>query len=85
MYAMRDSGMTYAEISSAIKRDTSTIQSTCAKLSKLVKQNWFVEMLDKIGVVAREIKSGQEKRAAIDAAYFNAPLRLYMNAFSMAD
>jgi hypothetical protein len=85
MYAMRDSGMTYAEIAAVVKRDTSTTHSACAKLSKLANQNWFVEMLDKIGFVAIEVKAQQDCRAAVDRICQAIPPRLYMDAFGMAD
>lgn len=85
MYLMRDTGMTFAEIGAATKRDTSTIHSTCEKLNKLSKQQWFTDMLRALEDDSIKIHSVHAKRKAIDDIYFAAPQRLLMEAFAMAD
>lgn len=85
IYAMRDSGMTYAEIAAATKRDTSTAHSTCDKLNKLASQKWFKDMLAKLHSGADAAKRRQAEQDVLDDLCARAPLRLYMNAFSMAD
>lgn len=85
MYVMRDSGMSYAEIAAVVKKDISTIQITCAKLSKLLKQDWFTNMLNKIDFVASEIREEQDRKMAVDRICAGIPMRVYMNAFGMPD
>ena len=82
MAVLRDSGMTYAEIAAATKRDHSTVYSNCQKLSKVKQQQWFVDMKKKLLDHATDDETKRVKREALDKFFADIPPIVYQMAWS---
>jgi chromosomal replication initiation ATPase DnaA len=82
MTVMRETGMSYAEIAAAVKRDHSTVYAACQKLHKIKAQQWFADMRTDLLANAADETEKRRKKEALDKFCENIPMCLYKLAWS---